>query len=469
MNREKQLVKNTAIIGFGTVLPKFMAVVSLPILTAGLTKSEYGTYDLINILESLLLPCVTLQIQAAAFRFLIDCRDKKDRSVEIVSNVLFFTVAATATALVVLFFCLYSLSLMSRLLVCAYFMFFILKSTEQQIARGMNKPAVYSTSAVVYSAVNVLMIVILVKFCTMGLNGALIALTAASFVTAIMLFARCNIAQYISLKTVSVKTIKEMLAYSWPMIPNSLSMWVMNLSDRLVLTLFLGVSVNAVYAVANKIPSLFTIVQSTFTLAWQESASMASSDDDAGKYYERTFDVVFCLMVGVMALLIAATPILFMLLIRGDYAEAYNQMPILFMGVFFSCIVAFWGGIYVAHKKTKSVGVTTTISAAVNLIVNLFLVHSIGVYAASISTVISYVLLAVYRMYDIQKFQPMKFNARKIFFGVAVLSVMCGLCFMQNMALNIVNMAIAIFVAIYLNKALIVKVLNKAKSMLLKH
>ena len=40
---------------------------------------------------------------------------------------------------------------------------------------------------------------------------------------------------------------------------------------------------------------------------------------------------------------------------------------------------------------------------------------------------------------------------------------------MQNMALNIVNMAIAIFVAIYLNKALIVKVLNKAKSMLLKH
>ena len=50
MSRGTQLAKNTIIISFGTLLPKVLATVSLPIVTAGLTKTEYGTYDLINIL-----------------------------------------------------------------------------------------------------------------------------------------------------------------------------------------------------------------------------------------------------------------------------------------------------------------------------------------------------------------------------------------------------------------------------------
>lgn len=106
-----------------------------------------------------------------------------------------------------------------------------------------------------------------------------------------------------------------------------------------------------------------------------------------------------------MALLIAATPILFWLLIRGDYKEAYYQMPILFMGMLFSSMASFIGGIYVAHKKTRSVGVTTILAAACNLVIDLVFVHKIGIFAASISTLVSYVFLTIYRMVDVQKFQ----------------------------------------------------------------
>lgn len=64
--------------------------------------------------------------------------------------------------------------------------------------------------------------------------------------------------------------------------------------------------------------------------------SLASKDSDADTYYAEMFDSIFGILVGIMALLIAATPILFWLLIRGDYKEAYYQMPILFMGMLFS-------------------------------------------------------------------------------------------------------------------------------------
>ena len=53
MNREKALAKNTFIIAIGTFLPKFSSIITLPIITGGLTKAEMGTYDLISTLVSL--------------------------------------------------------------------------------------------------------------------------------------------------------------------------------------------------------------------------------------------------------------------------------------------------------------------------------------------------------------------------------------------------------------------------------
>ena len=80
MSREGKLVKNTLVLSIGTFLPKAVSFITLPILTGYLTKAEYGTYDLITVLVALILPAATLQIQAAAFRFLIEVRDKIDDS-----------------------------------------------------------------------------------------------------------------------------------------------------------------------------------------------------------------------------------------------------------------------------------------------------------------------------------------------------------------------------------------------------
>ena len=78
MSREGKLVKNTIILAVGTFVPKLAIFVALPILTAYFTKAEYGTYDLVVTLVSFVLPAATLQIQAAAFRFLIDVKENEE-------------------------------------------------------------------------------------------------------------------------------------------------------------------------------------------------------------------------------------------------------------------------------------------------------------------------------------------------------------------------------------------------------
>ena len=67
MSRESSLIKNSVVLAVGTFFPKFVAIITLPLLTGYLTQEEYGYYDLISTLVSLLLPVATLQIQSAAF------------------------------------------------------------------------------------------------------------------------------------------------------------------------------------------------------------------------------------------------------------------------------------------------------------------------------------------------------------------------------------------------------------------
>lgn len=463
MSREVKLAKNTLILSIGTFLPKFAAFITLPILTAYLTKEEYGTYDLIIVLVSFVLPVTTLQIQSAAFRFLIDVRQEETKTKSIITNIYAFVLPISALALFILYFFLPGDAVI-KILICLYFLADILVNVSRQIARGINKNLDFSISAIVSSIGKLLFAIIFVWWLRIGLAGAVVALGLSSVLSFVVLCIRIKLYRYIALRLINWNQIKSLISYSWPMVPNSMSMWVMRVSDRFVVTMFMGVTANAVYSVANKIPSLLTLAQGTFTMAWQESASIVSKDKDADAYYSFMFRAMFDLMAGFLGILICIMPFLFILLIRGDYREAYFQMPILLLAMFFYSQCAFLGGIYVAYKDTRSVGITTMTAAACNLIVDLVLIRFIGLYAASGSTLISYLLLFVFRIIDVRKLVKIEYDIRHMLLVLIVLVIESILCFQQKSILNVINIVFGFIVFLGLNKSFIKAVVNKGKN-----
>lgn len=467
MKREEKLIKNTIILAIGTFLPRVASFIVLPILTGYMTQEEFGTYDLITVLVGLLLPAVTLQIQTAAFRFLIDIRGDIKEEKRIVTNIFVFTLPVSIAALIILYFSLFQLDPLVRWLICIYFIFDILVSTARQIVRGLSRNMDFSVSAIIGSCGRLVFALIFVLWLRTGLVGATLTLIASVAAEFLYLMIKTRMHKYIDLSLTSKDSIKQMLKYSWPMVPNSMSMWVMRVSDRLVVTFFMGVAANAVYSVANKIPQLLTVAQTTFNMAWQENASIASKDDDAPAYYSQMFRAVFDFMAGVFGLLVAATPILFALLIRGDYGEAYYQMPILFLAMFFFSIAGYLGGVYVAYKKTTSVGITTALAAVCNLVFDIATIQWIGLYAASGSTLISYLFLCVYRMIDLKKFVDIKYDMKRIIVVLLILTAMSGLCFARNTICDVLNIAVGIAMFCVLDgkmmMSLLRKVLKKAK------
>lgn len=462
MKRENYLIKSTLILSLGNFLPKFAALITLPIYTGMLTKTQYGRYDLVNIFVYVATILVTIQIHQAAFRFLLDLRGTdKDRI--IISNTFIFILIPTILISIVFYFIFPELTFYQKSLLACYMFFSIISNVMGQIARGIGANREYAVNAIINSFLNMILVVILMSCLNLGFTGLFISLNISFLVGMIYIEYKCCIIRKLSFKLYDKKIIIDMLKYSWPMVPNTLSIWVVTTSDKLLVTAILGIEMNAVYAVATKIPNIFTLAYSAFNMAWQESASLSAGDKDNNKYYEKIFEKLFNFLTGSLLLLISFTPILFKFLINGSYEEAYLQIPILYLGVFLSTISSFYGSIYIAKKKTIAVGVSSMIGAIINILINIIFINRYGLYAASISTVISYLILVLYRAYDIEKIDiaHLNYNFKRIIICVILIVFSCMICNMRNFYFNIFNIILAIGATLMLNKNLIYLIKKK--------
>ncbi len=455
MNKKNSLAKSTLIISIGTFLPKLASFITLPILTGCLTKEQYGTYDIITVLVSLYLPSLTLQVKSAAFRFLLDVREDKNKQKKIITNIMSMTVLISVISLLILFIFLPGTSPAVRLWICGYYFADILVNTVRQIARGLGKNIDYSISAIISAFGKMIFAVIFVWGLKWGLLGGTIALCLASLLSFIYISCRLKVWKYIDLKLNDKNIIKSILSYSWPIVPNEMSLWVMNMSDRLIVTEVLGVTVNAVYAAATKIPQLINLAQSALNLAWQECAALSVKDKDSADYYTEMFNTMLKLQGGVFGVVIGSAPILFKILIKGSYEEAYAQIPILCASLFFSGMAIYLGGIYLAFKASKNVGFTTIGAAVINIIVDISLINFIGLYAASVSTLVSYICLFIFRSVNIRKLTTIKYNFKTFTVILLIMIAEVILFYQRTLVFNIINAVLGYSVCLLLNRDIV--------------
>ena len=286
----------------------------------------------------------------------------------------------------------------------------------------------------------------------LGLNGLLLATIIAGAVALLYLVKAAKIYKYIHITRFNFKELKGLLKYSIPLVPNTVSWWIVNSCDKLIVTYVLGIEYNAIYAAASKIPHIYNIMYNAFYMAWQESASLNSEQSDISEYYSNVFKNLYKILSGIMILLIAFTPILFIILLGENYKEAYYQIPILYIAMFLCSFANFYAGIYIAMKKTKAVAGSTVMAAVINLVVDLLLIKIIGLYAASISTLVAYGIVTLYRAKDLNKYYKIEYDFKEIIKYLSLIIIACVICYINNIWLNIINIIFALLCFWVINK-----------------
>ena len=427
MSEANRLIKNTGVIAIGGLATKLVQFLLLPLYTTVLSTTEYGTVDYINTIALFLVPTVSVLMDEALFRFLIDCRTEAERRRTITCACAAIGVGCgvfSAGALV--------MWLVVRPGNLAWVVALVVSQALLQVTgallRGFGRTPAYALMNFVASVATIVLNVVFIAALRWGVMGMLAATVIAQGGTAVAFLVRGRIWQYVDLTSFDAAYAASLVRYAVPLIPNKVSWTIMNMVDRLIIMNVMGASAAGVYAVSYKFPNVMDTVYGFFYQSWKESSARAlGSDGDEVSFYNAVYRSLRRFMVAVVLLMTALMPLAYSLLVEGDYSEGMLYVPVLLLATYYSNISGFYGGIFTAHRDTKIMGVTTVVSALLCLALCLCLIPLIGLWGASVATLAATFTVNEYRFVKVQRHAKLDRDRRGLVAAVLVLAVVFAL------------------------------------------
>ncbi len=464
MNIYITLFSNSALISFGSLGSKLLVFLMVRFYTGYLTTSQYGTSDLITQTANLLLPIISLGITNGVFRFAIDSAVDK-RSV-------FSTGLYCITFGGLLFLGIAPLlTLVHQFegyiwLIVVYTMASCYHSLCAQYLRAIGKTAFFAIQGIVNTSLVIVLNILFLAVFDMGITGYVLSVVLADGLSALLIFFKEKLWRQITTK-IDKGTFKNMLTYSIPMIPTTIFWWVTSVSDRYMVSGFIGTDANGIYAVAYKVPTFLTLLSTVFMQAWQFSAISESENgkkehiDFFSKVWGSLQSVMFLASAGIIALSI---PVIKLLTTKPFYS-AWEYIPLLAVSMIFNSFANFMGSVYVVEKKSKNAFLTAMLGAVLNIILNFILIPTIGIQGASIATFISYFAIFVIRALNARKYIPFKLYLPQVILNTAVVLVQ-SVFMILSLPFNIAVQVLCIVLLLIINYKFFMVFVNKILSVL---
>lgn len=402
-SRKRELAVNTGLFTLSSFGSKIISFLLLPLYTAVLSTGDYGTVDLMNSTVSLLVPLLTLNIQDAILRFGLGKEDDPEEVLAVGLRVL-------AVGMCVLLLAMVASLKMSIFpfdpIYCVFLVAMFVLTSFSNILTMYVKSQDHVSSLVVSGIGNTLVVgissVVFLVVMNLGVLGYMASMILGSLFADIYLFIIGKAWRGFIVK-VRPGLFASMIAFCAPLVLNGLAWWVNDVSDRYVVTFICGAAANGIYAVAFKIPTILSSLQTIFYNAWAISAVKEFDPDDRDGFLGKTYEVYSGAMSmvcsGIMMLNIPLATFLF----SEDFFEAWLFVPLLLVGVLLNGISLFEGCLFGAAKNTRAVMWTTIAGAVVGISSCILLTSKIGPLGAAIATVLGYVITWGVRTYVMTK------------------------------------------------------------------
>lgn len=413
MSRGKVLLKNTGILMIAKISTQFVSFLLLPLYTALLTTSEYGEIDIYTSLTMIVIPFITLQLEMGLFRFFITEKSKNNRKKIITTAfvlvfIMILVISGLYGTLAVLLKFKYSIYLFT------FYLSMTFSTVLLQVCRAYGNNKVYGMASFISSSVAVCLNVFFIALLGWKVDGILLSSTIAQSISVLYMIVKTRVFEYFDVHFYDDETKKQLLRYSVPLVFNQISSWAINYSDRLIIINVWGTSYNGIYSLANKFSNITNTFFNVFNVAWTENVVRSMDDKDRESYISEMFMLIFGLYLALITGIINLLPFFWRYMVNENYDSAYGHVPILLLAMFFSGMAATIGSVYIAYGKTREVSITTIMAGICNITVHLLLLKWLDLYAASISTCVSFACLFLYRYIVVKRFFSLKINFKRI-------------------------------------------------------
>lgn len=441
-NKYKKLLSDTLLFSISNFGSKVLVFLLVPLYTNILTTEEYGTVDLIISMVNLLVPVMTLLIAEAVLRFAFDKDVDKN---QVLTAGLLFSIISTA----ILFFLKPAVNYLNSTiaeywyyLLVIYFLF----STNSYLSnyiRGIDKTKLFALKGIVYTLALVTTNILFLLVFKWGMKGYLYAFIVTEVITVVFMLFGGRIVNSFK-PSFNIDLYKQMLKYSIPMIPSTISWWIMNVSSKYIITEYLGLAQNGIYSVAYKIPSILSLLTNLFIQAWQISAIQNHEEKDNNSFIKNVYQYYFIISVALSSGLILFAKVMGYILYAKEYFIAWTIVPILIIAYNFSGMSGFLASVYSAEKKTGMLFYSTVFGAIANIVLNLLLIPRFGIMAAAYTTLIGFLITWIIRIVHVQTLIKIELNYFKLVISLVLLTVQAIITSCQFEYMYIVSIAIII-------------------------
>ena len=394
MSRVRSLFKSTAIYGAGDLFNKVVGFLLIPLYTSYLTPQEYGAYNMLFLYSALSGIVVLLGTNVAFFRFFVNF-DETERKKVLSSTLVFITITSAIFlfATYILRHPLASLLLgnnnLSHLIVLISFA--TVAGAYVTILLVVDMAKKNAKAFIIYNGIkmltNIVLNIVFVIYLSLGVAGTMYAFLISNLLTSLIIIPRRR--SYLSLEF-SREKIGKILSYGLPIVPTLLAIFVFNMSDKLLIKLFLGLEDVGIYSLGYKLGSLVFLVVNAFQYAWTPFIYEAGTSEKAKDMYSRISRIYLSLgLLAALVLNLFASEV-FHLFIGKEYLRAeWIVLPISLAFILDGMAIIFQVGIYL-KDRTKYMPLIALSAGITNILLNIILIPRIGLAGAVWAIIASY-------------------------------------------------------------------------------
>ena len=301
--KNKALLVGTITYAIGNFGTKFLNFLIVPLYTYFILPEELGDYDLLITTVSLLSPLLTMKISDAAYRWIIHRQENEIPYISATYKLLIRNCLLAVLLMlginyfVPIWHCYYFIAILigDRILECL-----------QKLLRGVKNQKLFALSGVFHTFVMVSLNVVMICYFKRGVTAMLQSCVISLYSTIALILVCEKRLRVVDFRPNYHTEQKEMLDYSIPLVPSTLSWWVMSASDRYVIKWAIGSAANGIYSVSYKFPSVLQTIFTMFNNAWTDMALAELKKEKQSEQYTQTvFEQLYKVSFGLVLVLIS--------------------------------------------------------------------------------------------------------------------------------------------------------------------
>ncbi|MCW3041439.1 MAG: hypothetical protein JWM31_3344 [Solirubrobacterales bacterium] len=402
----KRLLASSVAYQAPSLISAFLAIATLPLYTRSLSQADYGYAE--TLLTFIIFTSILLRLGLgeAFVRFWFDDEDRA-RRVELAQVIIAITATVATVAMLV------GLALaepLSQLLLAKddaglmrLGLLGLWAFTNLEMATALLRVQERRRAFVLASVGNILLTitltVVLVVVLDQGARGYVLGNYGASTLVLLGLWWKQREFLGLRLRRAAIP-LRPLLAYGTPTIPADATVFALNVIDRAYILRTQSAAAAGVYAIAIKLSTAVIVAVRGFQAAWPPLAYSVTEDADARRLYA----VVTTAYVAVTGIVVAGLTLegrwIVRLLVADDFYGAHAVIPWVALGWALYGLNLVFITIAGRAKVTTRNFPAALAGVAVNVLVLVALVPSIGIEGAGLALCAAYVvmLLVIHRL-----------------------------------------------------------------------